>query len=195
MEVGCPWLAKSASYKFLEASDEHWWGRIYFMHMDYELPLFNIHSSFDSPLTGDNVQAYFVESKPYGPGAMIDVLPTEWLYTAETKPQVLVTAGGMKAVCPNMNCDYEYVSTIDQVTDFELNGNEASFSLSGQTESLDSVKIGTVDCGITENDGSQVKCSIGDKDLVTGPVKLNVLTANGHIPVAYSDAQTTSINL
>jgi endonuclease/exonuclease/phosphatase family metal-dependent hydrolase len=45
------------------------------------------------------------------------------LYTAATRPQVLVTVDGMSAACANLNCDYMYVDTDALVTSQAINGN------------------------------------------------------------------------
>ena len=38
------------------------------------------------------------------------------IYTAATRPQVLVTVEGMSAACANLNCDYLYVDSTSLVT-------------------------------------------------------------------------------
>ena len=45
------------------------------------------------------------------------------LYTAATRPQVLVTVDGMPAACAHLNCDYMYVETDALITSQAINGN------------------------------------------------------------------------
>ena len=45
------------------------------------------------------------------------------LYTAATRPQVLVTVDGMSAACAHLNCDYMYVETDALITSQAINGN------------------------------------------------------------------------
>ena len=71
------------------------------------------------------------------------------LYTAATRPQVLVNVGGMPAACANLNCDYLYVDSTSQVTSQMLNGNTLTIKGTNLPTDLLDVMIGDVGCGPT----------------------------------------------
>ena len=50
-------------------------------------------------------------------------IPFEWLFTAETTPQVLVTVDDtLPAVCSSWSCGYTYQVATALITGFSLNG-------------------------------------------------------------------------
>jgi len=49
-------------------------------------------------------------------------VPFDFLYTAETQPQVIVSVDGVEAVCASLNCNYNYVAPTAQITGFSYSG-------------------------------------------------------------------------
>lgn len=118
------------------------------------------------------------------------------LYTAEDTPQVKVTVDDMPAVCASLDCGYQYVSADSSIENFAFDGNRATMTVTNPPASFESFKIGTVDCEIDVNDGTNIECSLGSNLPVTGPVTLNALTSSGLLPVTYVDqSQTTPMDL
>lgn len=47
---------------------------------------------------------------------MFEPVGLEFLYSDASSPQVLVNIDGLPAVCPNLNCDYAYVTASALIT-------------------------------------------------------------------------------
>lgn len=68
------------------------------------------------PIVGDTPIFISETHRAYGTGIMFEPVGLEFLYTDATSPQVLVNIDGLPAVCPNLNCDYAYVTATALIT-------------------------------------------------------------------------------
>ncbi len=71
---------------------------------------FEIQTFVTNPLKATNITLNSTTQVPYSTNVMYEPIPFEFLYTAETKPSVLVSVNGLPAVCNsnNMDCGYNY---------------------------------------------------------------------------------------
>lgn len=114
------------------------------------------------------------------------------LYTAATRPQVLVTVDGMSAACANLNCDYMYVDTDALVTSQAINGNTLTIQGSNLPTSLIDVRLGDVGCGPTTGTATQITCTLTAGAAAGTYAKVQVQSADGLVPV---DASVTPITV
>jgi len=58
-------------------------------------------------------------------------IPSEMLSTAHTKPQVIVTIKGIKATCPQLNCDYVITpELVPSLNSFSISNAQMTIQLS-----------------------------------------------------------------
>ena len=105
------------------------------------------------------------------------------LYTAATRPQVLVTVDGMSAACAHLNCDYMYVETDALITSQAINGNTLTIQGSHLPTSLVDVRLGDVGCGPTTGTASQITCTLTAGAAAGTYAKVQVQGADGLVPV------------
>ena len=84
--------------------------------MEVDMPQCYITTGINEPLTGENPQFYATTIREFGASIMFEPIPSEMLWTAATRPQVLVNVEGIPAACANNNCDYLYVDTTATIT-------------------------------------------------------------------------------
>ena len=100
---------------------------IVFEGMDVDMPQCYLTPGASVPLSGENPFFEASTLTEFGETLMFEPIPQEMLYTAETRPQVLVNVDGVPAACANLNCDYMYVDTTALITSQSLlNGNTLS---------------------------------------------------------------------
>ena len=95
---------------------------IRFTDIKSDVPQLTIQSYDSNPLVGNDVTINQETVVPFGNTLFYEAIPFEWLYTAEQKPQVLVTVDDLPAVCATLDCGYTYVAASALVTDFSLTG-------------------------------------------------------------------------
>jgi len=54
----------------------------------------------------------------FGSNLMYEPIPFEMLQTYTTKPQISMKVGSLPASCPNLDCDYEYVDQVEDISSF-----------------------------------------------------------------------------
>jgi len=76
-----------------------------------------------TPLIGNVVTTDISSPQPYDPSRIFyEPIPMDFLYTNETKPQIVMTMDGLPAACGSLLCDYNYIPPIPQIIDFSLSG-------------------------------------------------------------------------
>lgn len=147
------------------------------------MPQCTLSSGVNSPITGNNVQLLATTLREYGANLFFEPVPMEMLYTAVTKPQILVNVEGMPAACANLNCDYLYVDSTAQVTGQSLAGNQITVDgVNFPTEILD-VRVGGVGCGPVTGTATQIVCTLAQGPAAGTYAEVEVLTADGLVPV------------
>lgn len=84
-----------------------------------------------SPLVGASVTTSSSTPIEYGQSIFYENIPFEWLYTAETKPQILITVNGLPAVCQAEDCGFSYVVPTSEITAFSVSGNTLTIDGTG----------------------------------------------------------------
>ncbi len=84
---------------------------------------------------------------PYDPTKLFyEPVPFDFLYTVETKPQVIVTVDGVEAVCTSLNCSYDYVTPAAEITGFSYTGTTLTITGTNIPAEINSVKFSNLDC-------------------------------------------------
>ena len=83
--------------------------RVDFFGMPGSLKLYRIKSSPVAPLEGKNLKYDRKETRPFGQSIVYKVIPPDYFYTIEEKPQVIVNIDEYPALCVNLDCDYTYI--------------------------------------------------------------------------------------
>ncbi len=83
---------------------------IRFAGVNGDIPQMEIVNSDTTPMQGVNLtvsSTTFLESNQKI--LFFEPVPFEFIHTAETKPQVLVSVDGVEAVCHSLNCGFKYI--------------------------------------------------------------------------------------
>lgn len=111
--------------------------QIRFISLNYDIPQFELLQSDDNPVEGNEIVLNSTTWIPYNPKRIFyEPVPFEFLHTAETKPQVIVSVDGIEAVCASLACDYTYVAAQAQIDSFSLTGTQLSIVGSGFTNPI-----------------------------------------------------------
>jgi len=158
--------------------------RIYLNRMDYTLEQFTMHNTTTNLLGNADDQPEFVWDieATYGPNAFIEVLPFEMLYTANTKPQVIVTIGDMPAVCANVYCNYEYQSTTALVTAISVSGLDVTITGVDLPEDFLYITFSNVICNSNSISATSITCTLEDP-MVAGTWLPEIMSTQGIVPV------------
>jgi len=115
---------------------------------------------------------------------MFEPIPLEMLYTAATRPQVLVNVEGMPAACANNNCDYLYVDSTALITSQSLSGRTLTITGTNLPTSLIDVRLGDVGCGPTTADSAtSITCTLLKGPAAGTYAQVDVQSADGLVPV------------
>lgn len=168
--------------------DQHYWNNarrfaIIFEGMDVDMPQCYLTSGVTEPLTGQNPRFEATTVRDFGSSIMFEPIPLEMLYTAATRPQVLVNVDGMPAACSKNNCDYLYVDSSASITSQSLSGNTLTISGSNLPTSLIDVRLGDVGCGPTTGTTTSISCTLKNGPAAGTYAKVEVLSADGLVPV------------
>ena len=86
-------------------------------------------NSTTSPVIGRNVTALNMSPIPYNPSRIFyEPVPFEFLSTNEVTPQLIVSVGGLEAICSSLSCGYSYIPPTAQITGFSLIGNSLTIT-------------------------------------------------------------------
>lgn len=104
---------------------------IRFMYVNYDVPQMTLISSPSNPIVGNQVWFNSTTWIPYSSQNLFyEPVPFDFLYTAETQPQVIVSVNGIEAICSKLNCNYNYVAANASITGFSLSGT--TLTITGQ---------------------------------------------------------------
>ena len=114
-------------------SDRIYWQNYRRFHIEFYDSLKNvaqcvISSSTTTPITGLSPTFASITAVEGGTSLFFEPIPREMLYTSVTKPQVKLTIDGIEAACANVNCDYEYTTSLASVTGQSLSGLELTIA-------------------------------------------------------------------
>jgi hypothetical protein len=136
---------------------------IRFVGLNYDVPQMTVQSSIDIPLTGTNVTYQTLSPIPYNPQSIFyEPVPFEFLYTNEVTPQVIVSVGGLEAVCGSLSCGYTYITPAASLTDFTLSGTTLTINGAQLPLLTDivSVTLGNQNCLVTSVSQTQIVCTV-----------------------------------
>lgn len=165
---------------------------ITFEGMDVDMPQCYITTGINDPLTGANPRFEATTIAAFGENLFFEPIPQEMLYTAATRPQVLVNVNGIPAACANLNCDYMYVDSTALITSQSLSGNTLTINGQNLPTDLMDVRLGDVGCGPTTGTTTQITCTLTTGAAAGTYAKVDVLSAEGLVPV---DAGVASITV
>ena len=117
------------------------------------------------------------------------------LYTAATRPQVLVNVEGIPAACANNNCDYLYVDSAATITGQQLSGNTLTITGQNLPTSLLDVRLGLVGCGATTGTATSITCTLTRGPAAGTYAKVEVLSADGLVPVDLTQVTPITVSL
>lgn len=120
---------------------------IRFVGHNYDVPQMEILDSIDLPVTGNNPSFNSTNWINYDTSRVFyEPVPFEFLYTEESKPQVIVTVDGIEAVCHSLNCGYTYYAPTAKITGFTLSGNSLTITGTSLPSTIKSVKFSHIGC-------------------------------------------------
>jgi len=120
----------------------------------------------------------------YGQSLLFEPIPMEMLYTAATRPQILVEVDGVPAACKNVNCDYLYIAETSSVDSMSISGNDITIQGTNLPTDIENVILGDVECGATTSDGSTITCALSDDPCAGDYTSVQVITTGGQVPVS-----------
>jgi hypothetical protein len=86
-----------------------------------DVPQFTIESLPSNPVIGNNTNiTYFTEINTNPKRIFYEPVPYEFLYTNEEQPSLLVSIDGLDAVCPALNCSYNYIAPVPAITSYSF---------------------------------------------------------------------------
>jgi hypothetical protein len=155
------------------------------MHFVQDSLAYSAHQSF----VGVNAVISESEVNSRGGNVYYPVLPFEYLFTDETKPQVTVTIDGMPALCASLSCDYTYEPVGAEITAMTVAGTSVVITGTSLTSTINSVTIAGMACAISTNDGTTLSCTL-PYNLYAGSHKPVVKDDKGLIPTSAGFAAT-----
>lgn len=143
-----------------------------------------------NPVTGDQLNITSSTSTPYNPSRIFyEPVPFEFLHTAETTPQVMVTVDGLPAVCASLNCGYTYVAPTALITSFSHSGTTLTINGNNLDSGIiQSIEFAHVACSNIQVSATQITCTVTP---VAGQNWAPIVTDNkGIIPIAQAATKT-----
>ena len=126
-----------------------------------KLELFEMKSSIDDPLVGVEITFDQEVFRPYGESLIYPVIPAEYFYTYEEKPQVIVTIDEFPALCRHLDCDYEYTEQDSLITAFTVTDLDVVITGTAlPTEGIEALELGNVACTIVSNTDTEISCTL-----------------------------------
>ena len=113
-----------------------------------------------APLEGKNLKYHQKETRPFGQSLVYKVIPPDYFYTIEEKPQVIVNIDEYPALCVNLDCDYTYIEQQSEITAFTVSGDDVTITAKS-LKTLDpdyTVKIANIECEITSQTETEIQC-------------------------------------
>jgi hypothetical protein len=116
--------------------------------------------------------------------------------TYEAKPQVIVNVNGLPAVCHNLTCDFTYITTPSEITEFTYTAVTKKLVITGtkfpaKSTDIQSISFAMTPC--TQNSAvyseTKIECTL-TKNPTAGTHWPEVTSRFGKIPVKSSLAKT-----
>jgi len=96
---------------------------IRYVGLNYDIPQMEVLDSIDSPIQGNQPSVNQTTWLAYDPSVLFfEPVPFEFIYTHETKPQVIISVDGVEAVCDSLSCGYQYKAPTAKITGVILSG-------------------------------------------------------------------------
>jgi hypothetical protein len=199
LQQDMPFLSSKIIVEDLGVKDQSYWENarrfaIVFEGMDANMPQCELVSAINDPITGENVVFEAMTLAEFGENLIFEPIPQEMLYTAATRPQVLVNVDGISAACANLDCDYLYVDTTAQVTGQSLSGNTLTITGTDLPTDLLDVKLGDVGCGPTTGTSTSITCNLLKGAAAGTYPKVEVISVDGVVPLSFT-AMPISVTL
>ena len=140
-----------------------------------------ISSSTTNPITGLSPTFASTTAVEGGTNLFFEPIPREMLYTSVTKPQVKLTIDGIEAACANVNCDYEYTTSLASVTGQALSGLDLTIDGTNLPISSQTVIFGGAACGTVTGTSSQLTCTLSHEPY-GGSHEVELYDTDGRIP-------------
>jgi len=154
---------------------------------------FQILSSPNVPLSGNDPTTSATVHTSYGGALFYDTIPYEFLFTAETEPQIMVSVNGLPAVCASLSCGYSYTVLNSIVTSFTRTGTALTINGNYLPTTDFTVIFGQTACTGGAATANQITCTL-ENDPVSGDWVPEVRTANGLVRLHSSvNAQNVAI--
>lgn len=157
---------------------------IQFLGIHQDMPQCFLSSGQTDPLEGANPVLLARTTMEYGQSLLFEPIPMEMLYTAATRPQILVEVDGVPAACKNVNCDYLYIAETSSVDSMSIFGNDITIQATNLPTDIENVILGDVECGATTSDGSTITCALSDDPCAGDYTSVQVITTGGQVPVS-----------
>jgi len=99
-------------------------------------------------LEGGNVTFIKETVVKSGESIFYDVIPFEMIKTYVEKPQLEVTVKGLPALCHGMNCSFEYVKSVGEISSFSYDKATKKLSISGTSLPTNSSELKSINFGL-----------------------------------------------
>jgi hypothetical protein len=135
---------------------------IRFTYVNKDIPQWEIVSSPSNMTLGNEVFFKPTTWIPYSSQNLFyEPVPYEFLYTAETAPQVIVSVDGVEAACDSLNCSFKYIQSPSVITDYSLVDGTLTINGTGFTNDIVSITLENIDCkSIQYHDDTKITCTI-----------------------------------
>ena len=152
-------------------------GRTWYISMDSvkgtALPL----QVAENNLSGGSTGSPTISIKPVHRAANTNLfynpIHSDFLTTFHSKPQVILSVNGMRAACPDQNCDYDFITNTDtlEIESYDISsnpismvlktgyGNKSGAGLLSDASNI-SVQFGGYDCGNVSFSSGTISCSL-----------------------------------
>jgi hypothetical protein len=88
-------------------------------------------SSEDTPLEGEFIEYYQNTTHQYSNNLLYEPIPFDMLRAYEEMPQFEVIVNGTQAVCHSLNCGFEYIDPVGEVTGFTYDDDTGVLTVEG----------------------------------------------------------------
>lgn len=171
--------------------------RIEFWDINWDPALFEIVDDPTKPLKGKNIVKKVTYDIAPTTNIFYQPIPYEMLRTHETKPQVIVNVDGLPAACHNLTCDFTYIATAGEVTEFTYTAGTRILAIKGtafpeKATEMQKINFAHTSCTMdaTKHTKTSMECKL-DKEPTCGKHIPVVTSIYGIIPGKADLAKTT----
>ena len=135
---------------------------IIFQGIQGDVPTCEIVDGEETPISGNEPTFETITVQEYGVNRMWDSIPMEFLVADAQAPDVKITIEGLEVLCPDLNCDYSYITSVGAVTEQTLSGKSLTLIGTDLPTSDIVVKFGETACVSTTitSDGTTLSCEL-----------------------------------